>query len=572
MQEGLSWIYNVLLAPRHHYSDQYDQIRARVTLIFGAFIAASAVLSLVGIFVAQGTSSINTTVVGSLAALFFCLVAISFVQNGQVHIAALMFTLLLGAVSVAVMVDGVGSSYLVLLVLLTLYTSLIWQWRGVIPVSLLQVVLIIGTAILQYRGVITPAISLAQQQIAPQAVQLLVILLLISIVSGASAFELQAALRRSIALAMRLRAAAEISQQTMALMGNLNELLDRTAGYIRDRFAYYHVQIFLVDNERRFANLVASTGDLGKFLLRRSYRLAANSQSAVGQVIATGEAIVTSLGESADIDSTLNRRANELLSAARSELALPLIVEDQVMGVLDVHSTRRQAFTQDDIDSLEIIASQVSAAIQNAQLFEKQKEALSETRHMFLDAESTLREYQQMNQRLTGQAWGEFTRTRIGGLIGYTLVDNRLQPDTTWTSGLEQAALGRRPVISTDKDRKTVAVPIELRGQTVGAIEVVLDSEAHPTDTLDMIQSVAQRLALSVDNARLFEQTQELAQQELEVNTISTRIQGLTDTDDLVRTVVQEMSRALGAERATVRLGAPAGLGPGGNSNGARRG
>jgi hypothetical protein len=58
MQEGLSWIYNVLLAPRHHYSDQYDQIWARVTPIFGAFIAASAVLSLVGIFVAQGTSSI----------------------------------------------------------------------------------------------------------------------------------------------------------------------------------------------------------------------------------------------------------------------------------------------------------------------------------------------------------------------------------------------------------------------------------------------------------------------------------------------------------------------------------
>jgi GAF domain-containing protein len=86
-----------------------------------------------------------------------------------------------------------------------------------------------------------------------------------------------------------------------------------------------------------------------------------------------------------------------------------------------------------------------------------------------------------------------------------------------------------------------------------------------------MIQAVAQRLALSVDNARLFEQTQELAQQELEVNTISARIQGLTDTDDLVRTVIQELSRALGAERATVRLGAPAGLGSSGNGNGARR-
>jgi GAF domain-containing protein len=99
-------------------------------------------------------------------------------------------------------------------------------------------------------------------------------------------------------------------------------------------------------------------------------------------------------------------------------------------------------------------------------------------------------------------------------------------------------------------------VPIELRGRAIGAIEVEMEGAIRQTETLEVLQSVAQRLALSIDNARLFEQAQDIAQRELEVNTISTNLQSLNDIDDLARATIQELSRALGAAQASIRLGA----------------
>src|SRR5207248_506715 len=138
-----------------------------------------------------------------------------------------------------------------------------------------------------------------------------------------------------------------------------------------------------------------------------------------------------------------------------------------------------------------------------------------------------LREMQRLNQRLTGEAWSEYIRSHSPDAIGYTLENNQLKPDAAWTPHLQQAAIRRKPIVITEGDKQIIAVPVELRGRPIGAIEVELGSSIRQSDALEMLQSVAQRLALSIDNARLFEQAQELAQQELEVNAISARMQGV---------------------------------------------
>src|SRR5258708_37832939 len=100
-----------------------------------------------------------------------------------------------------------------------------------------------------------------------------------------------------------------------------------------------------------------------------------------------------------------------------------------------------------------------------------------------------------------------------------------------------------------------VAVPVDLRGGSMGASEGERRGTARQSDTLEMLQSIAQRLALSIDNARLVEQAQELAQQELEVNAISTKIQGVTSMSEIVKTALSELARALGASQAAIRMG-----------------
>jgi GAF domain-containing protein len=223
--------------------------------------------------------------------------------------------------------------------------------------------------------------------------------------------------------------------------------------------------------------------------------------------------------------------------------------------VLHIQSTRPNAFGQDDIESLGIMASHISIAISNAQIFQEQRTSLNENRRMFLEAEANLREIQVLNQRLTGEAWGEYLKARKSDVIGYTLANDQLRTDPNWTSILQEAAVSRQPVITNDGERQIVAVPVELRGRAIGAIEVETRGSVRQSDAVEMLQSVAQRLALSIDNARLFEQAQELAQQELEVNTISSKLQGVTGMNDLIKIAINELSRTLGAEQASIRLG-----------------
>jgi GAF domain-containing protein len=468
---------------------------------------------------------------------------------------SVFFTFLLVLSVAALIIYGVESNSLLMLTLPLLYIGLVWSWREISSVLTVDIFLVVGVGLLESRGLLgTLGAPLTAAQTPSRIVIAVALLTACGVLAGIFSNELQRVLRYSGRLITQLRATAEIAQ-IAATVGGPDELMQRTVSYIRDRFGFYHVQIFLIDAERRYANLVASTGEVGEMLMQRGYRLAVGSQSAIGRALQTAEpSIITS--RETELDG-LSQRTTELLRETRSELVLPLIVGDQVIGVLDVQSARPSAFALEIVDSLTILATQVGVAVFHSRQLEEHKVALSDTRRLFLEAEVNLREAQRLNQRLTGQAWEDYLKSRSSQIVGYTLADNRLQRDSTWTPELQQAAGSRRAVLSSPKpDRQIIAVPIELRGRAIGAIEVEMEGAIRQTETLEVLQSVAQRLALSIDNARLFEQAQDIAQRELEVNTISTNLQSLNDIDDLARATIQELSRALGAAQASIRLGA----------------
>jgi GAF domain-containing protein len=492
----------------------------------------------------------------ALVGLLIQIVVIGLVHSGQLRAAMSVFFSFLLVLSVAALIIyGVESNSLLMLTLPLLYIGLVWSWREISSVLTVDIFLVVGVGLLESRGLLgTLGAPLTAAQTPSRIVIAVALLTACGVLAGIFSNELQRVLRYSGRLITQLRATAEIAQ-IAATVGGPDELMQRTVSYIRDRFGFYHVQIFLIDAERRYANLVASTGEVGEMLMQRGYRLAVGSQSAIGRALQTAEpSIITS--RETELDG-LSQRTTELLRETRSELVLPLIVGEQVIGVLDVQSARPSAFALEIVDSLTILATQVGVAVFHSRQLEEHKVALSDTRRLFLEAEVNLREAQRLNQRLTGQAWEDYLKSRSSQIVGYTLADNRLQRDSTWTPELQQAAGSRRAVLSSPKpDRQIIAVPIELRGRAIGAIEVEMEGAIRQTETLEVLQSVAQRLALSIDNARLFEQAQDIAQRELEVNTISTNLQSLNDIDDLARATIQELSRALGAAQASIRLGA----------------
>lgn len=392
-------------------------------------------------------------------------------------------------------------------------------------------------------------------------------LILIAVIFRFFLFGIERTAQVSARTSSLLRATSEISQITSKLL-TIDELFNRAVTLIQDRFAFYHVQVFMVDDRREFANLVASTGDVGRKLLDRGHRLRVGSKSVIGRVTQIGEPVIAR-----DTDSDRVHAVNELLPNTRSELALPIIDGDVIIGALDVQSTRRNAFDSTDVQALQVMANQLGVAIRNARLFESQEQALRENKRLFLEGEAERREIQRLNSQLTRAAWEGYLRERPD-VHGITAQDDKVNLNANWSEAMIEASNRQRPISRVKDERRTIAVPIVLRNQVLGAIEVEIDnrSEADKTET---IVNVAQRLATTLDNIRLFDEAQIATMQEQRINTVVTSYQAAENIEDLLRITLEELSKTLAADHGMIRLGiAPAdkslGSGSSGGSNGSK--
>jgi len=169
-----------------------------------------------------------------------------------------------------------------------------------------------------------------------------------------------------------LRLASEVARDS-ANARNLDELLNQGAQLILDRFGFYHTGIFLLDQHGEYAILRASPTKPGQEMLARHHKLRVGQEGIVGTVAASGKSrIALDTGQDAAYFN------NPLLPMTRSEVALPLNVNEQLLGVLDVQSEQPEAFTQDDIATLQIMADQLALAIQRVRLSEEQGRSLRE--------------------------------------------------------------------------------------------------------------------------------------------------------------------------------------------------
>jgi len=345
-----------------------------------------------------------------------------------------------------------------------------------------------------------------------------------------------------------LNASAAVGQ-IMAQYLDLKPLLDRTVDVIRDRLGYYHVQVFLINEATGYAELVASTGEAGRQLLEKGHKLAIDSNSVIGRVVQATEPII-----SREANRDEGHAFNEFLPNTRSELALPLIDGERIIGALDIQSLRADAFSRIDIQALQVIANQLATTIRNVRLFEAQAKNVNENKRLFVEAETSLREIQRLNRQLTRQIWESYT-ARTAAASGVTLDGQRFRPGAEWSPRMIQASQRRRPVQHQQAARRSIAVPIELRGEVVGAIEVEVDSEMPAQDTIDMLQAISSRLAISIDNARLFEETQEATAQEQRISEIVSGYQSAQSVKELLEITLQGLAEAIGAEEGSIRLG-----------------
>jgi len=328
--------------------------------------------------------------------------------------------------------------------------------------------------------------------------------------------------------AFQLEALAQVTQAITAVR-DLRELLPRITSVISEKFGFYHVGIFLLDEISQYAVMSAANSEGGKKMLARKHRLKVGEEGIVGYATATGKPrIALDVGKDAVYFNNLE------LPDTHSEMALPLIIKNIIVGALDVQSTETAAFKDEDIRMLSLLADQVSLAIENARLFDDARKALAES--------------EMVSRNAVREAWARLPEEQK--LLGYRYNISGASPlHQLINAGESPAELNN----AQGDGSGSAVVPIELRGVVIGKLVVQSASgDKWGQDQFDMIRAVAERVALSAENARLFEETTARAERERLVSEITGRIRSQNDPQAMIKTAIEELRSALGATRVEV--------------------
>ena len=332
-----------------------------------------------------------------------------------------------------------------------------------------------------------------------------------------------------------LDATREVSRFA-ATQRDLQLLMNNVVNLITDKFPnIYHAQIFLIDDDHVYAVLRASTGEAGQKLLKRGHRLGVGTVSVIGQVTEEGRVVAAR-----DIAASDVHRKNEFLPETRSELAIPLSLGEEIIGALDVQSKESNTFDEAQISILQTMSDQIAIAIENARLYEESIQRLEEI------ATS--------NQQETARAWNTYMqarrRTNLGSEYG-------INTDTDTDDLGEVAIKTGETAIGEITTNNTVpfAVPIHFRGQVLGAAQWELPAKDFDDEKILLAEELVNRLALSLDNARLFQESRRAVNRERIVNEITARLTEQSDIEDILQTAVREVGQALRVPQVSINLG-----------------
>ena len=335
-----------------------------------------------------------------------------------------------------------------------------------------------------------------------------------------------------------MQASTEVGRAASSIL-DADQLIQQVVGLIRERFGLYYVGLFLLDEAGEWAVLRAGTGEAGRAMLARGHRLRVG-QGMIGWSIAHAQARIALQAEKDAV-----RRVTAELPDTRSEAALPLRSRGQIIGALTVQSAQFNAFDEDIIAVLQIMADQVAVALDNARLYTESRASLEAMRRAYSE--------------LSRKGWIELLRSQSD--IGYRSGRGGIAPaEGTRQPQIEQALQKGERVVGNGTDageKASLAVPIKVRDDVIGVLSTHKPAEAGEwtTDEIALLEALTDQLGLALEGARLYQEAQRSAARERLTREITDRMRRATNVEDVVRTAVDELFSMLETSRAFVRLG-----------------
>jgi GAF domain-containing protein len=320
--------------------------------------------------------------------------------------------------------------------------------------------------------------------------------------------ELQSTLEQQVKERTRqLTATNEVGRVATSIL-DPDKLLSRVANLITEQFNYYYTAIYLLDPSEKWAELKEATGQAGGVLKQNRHRLEVSGRSMVATCIR--ERMPRIAQNTAD---EKQRFENPLLPYTRSEIALPLIIGDRVLGALDVQSTKSADFGMEVIETMQNMASQVAVALENARLFQEAQQSITELRSIqkqyLLEGWTSIKSY------------SEDLEYGIG------------EPSETANQAMNSS--------------------ISLRDQILGQVTLERRDE-WTTDQQSLVDAVTAQAAIALENARLVSESRQIAMRERTLAEINSKIWSSSSVDGILQTVVRELGKRLDASNASIEL------------------
>ncbi len=307
--------------------------------------------------------------------------------------------------------------------------------------------------------------------------------------------------------------AAALVNRDIAEIHDLQQLLNSVVLQITNRLGYYHAGIFLSDSTNSKLSLVAASSKGGQNLLTSGHKLEVSRESFVGFAALQKH---TRIAQDVGADALYFNNSN--LPETCSEIALPMITKNILVGVLDIQAQQKNAFGPEDISTLQAITDQVSMAIENNRILEQSRASITN-----LEA---------LNAGNISKAWKQHLGTQVKG-YSYT-------PMGINVIGTQDLTNENDPT-----SEKTIIIPLSLRGKEIGEITLKrkLNDAGWAESEKELASRIANQVALAIENARLLEDSQRRANREQTVSELSDRFSRSLDVDALLQDAVRELHK-----------------------------
>jgi len=328
----------------------------------------------------------------------------------------------------------------------------------------------------------------------------------------------QASLERRVE--ERTQELVTVAALTERLSANLNlaELLVALVNRVQELFSYYHVHVYLVDETGQNLVVAEGTGSAGESLKASGHAIPLNAPtSLVAQAARTGQVVRID-----DVTQAEDWLANPLLPDTRSEMAVPILLAGEAVGVLDVQQDEVAGLDEADAGVLRALANQVAVAIRNAQAFAQTEAALAEARAL--------------QEQYLAQSWQE---TQLGGEEYHYHRPDAPQPD-----GVAMAA------------QSAVTELIKIQDRVIGRLqlqETDLTRQRRLTDQeLAFVRAIADQVGQTAESLRLFEETRQQADYERLLGEVTQKIRQAPNLEALAKTAAESLHEVLGGSGGRV--------------------